>query len=436
MPIMGNLPNAIDRGYMAEADSKSSGDSRTEMDTVVARLVIEQGLATSEEVKACKDKVKRASADSDPMQRSLSAVLVTHGIVTKRQIERLRPLIDERKADRQIPGFQIIEKLGAGAMATVYKAKQLSLDRMVAIKILPQKFMSNPQFVDRFYAEGRAAAKLNHMNIVGALDVGQAGEYHYFVMEYVEGRTVYDDIMERNQYPEDEALDIIMQVSRALDHAHKAGFIHRDVKPKNIMITPDGKVKLADMGLARAVSDREAAEQEQGKAFGTPYYISPEQIRGEIDVDFRADIYSLGATFYHMVTGRVPFDGANPSAVMHKHLKNEFEPPDHINTALSSGIGEVIETCMAKDRNKRYNTTSDLLNDLEALQRGEPPVQARKKFDLSALSALEQGPDVDDDDLIVPITGDEAAPWESPLFWVAALGWPIAIILLILLVVL
>ena len=416
---------------MAKSDPKNNTDS------MVSRLVVEKGLATSEEVAECRKQLREASASTDPKQRTLAGMLVAKGMVTKRQVERLRPLIDDQKPAQQIPGFQIVKKLGAGAMATVYMAKQLSLDRLVAIKILPKKFMNNPQFIERFYAEGKAAAQLNHANIVGALDVGHAGDFHYFVMEYVEGHTVYDDIMAHHKYSEADALDIIIQMARALDHAHKAGFIHRDVKPKNIMITPGGVAKLADMGLARAVSDREAAEAEQGKAFGTPYYISPEQIRGEIDVDFRADIYSLGATFYHMVTGQVPFDGANPSAVMHKHLKAELTPPDHVNPALTTGIGEVIESCMAKSRSQRYNTTSDLLADLEALTRGEPPLQARKKFDLSTLTALEDGDQINDEDHGPRIVEVERTPpvVESPVFWAAVGGWLVAVILLVLLLV-
>ena len=412
---------------MAKAEPKNNTDS------MIGRLVVEQGLATSAEVEACRQALRQVSESSDPKQRTLTTLLVAKGVVTKRQLQRLRPLIDEQKSDRQIPGFQILKKLGAGAMATVYMARQLSLDRMVAIKVLPKKFMNNPQFVERFYAEGKAAAQLNHANIVGALDVGQAGDFHYFVMEYVEGHTVYDDIMSKGRYGEEEALRIVLQIARALDHAHKAGFIHRDVKPKNLMITQEGVAKLADMGLARAVSDREAAEAEQGKAYGTPYYISPEQIRGEIDVDFRADIYSIGSTFYHMVTGQVPYDGPNPSAVMHKHLKAELVPPDHINPALSTGIGEVIETCMAKSRTQRYNTTSDLLADLEALANGEPPIQARKKFDLSTLTALEDGDHVDSgrhEPQIVEVQ-TYAPLLQTPAFWAAIAGWAVALILLI-----
>jgi serine/threonine-protein kinase len=207
-------------------------------------------------------------------------------------------------------------------------------------------------------------------------------------MEYVEGKTVYDDLSKGKVYSEAEALDITIQVTRALAHAHGKGLIHRDVKPKNIMLTKEGVVKLADMGLARARDDKETAAQEAGRAYGTPYYISPEQIRGELDIDFRADVYSLGATFYHMVTGKVPFDGASPSAVMHKHLKEPLLPPDHINTSLSAGVAETIEVMMSKKRDNRYNSTEDLLKDLLAVQRGEPPLQARRRVDPHVLRNL------------------------------------------------
>lgn len=407
------------------------------MDTVIGRLVVDKGLATQGEVDQCMMLAESAAQDGRPVG-GLAGVLVDQGVVTAAQVRRLEPELDEQKSNRQIPGYQMLSKLGAGAMATVYKAKQLSLDRIVAIKVLPQKHSNDPNFIQRFYDEGKAAAKLNHANIVGAYDVGQAGEYHYFVMEFVDGRTVYDDIASKGAYSEEEALMITTKVAEALSHAHEQGFIHRDVKPKNIMITSDGTVKLADMGLARAVSDREAAEAEAGKAYGTPYYISPEQIRGKIEIDFRADIYALGATAYHMVTGRVPFEGANPSAVMRKHLSEELVPPDHINEKLSSGFSEIIEVCLAKSATKRYDTTDDLLHDLQAVSRGEQPIIARRMVDLSALSSIEP-----DADAIKPVRstatgtgGPGGIPLtEQPMFWVALGQAAIIIVLIAILVI-
>ncbi|HLP83649.1 MAG TPA: serine/threonine-protein kinase, partial [Phycisphaerales bacterium] len=237
-----------------------------------------------------------------------------------------------------------------------------------------------------------AAAQLNHPNIVQAYDVGKAGELYYFVMEFVDGSTVYDEIAKRKRVSEDDAVQVVIQVAEALQHAHEKGLIHRDVKPKNVMITRDGVVKLADMGLARAISDREMAEAEQGKAFGTPYYISPEQIRGEVNIGPPADIYSLGATLYHMVTGQVPFDGKNPSSVMHKHLKADLVPPDHVYPKLSAGLSEVIEMMMAKDPKARYQSCKDLLIDLRAVKAKQHPPMAHKDFahtDLTAIAQIE-----------------------------------------------
>jgi eukaryotic-like serine/threonine-protein kinase len=358
-------------------------------DTVLGKLVVDQGLATKDEVQDCL--AMQAELAKEQNNRSLADILVENGFLTRRQVERIRPLAEEQGAFSQIPGYQILSKLGAGAMATVYKARQLSLNRTVAIKVLPLKSSANKEFVERFYKEGRAAAQLNHPNIVGAIDVGESNGRHYFVMEYIDGETVHDRLEKGEKYSEKEALHIITQVARALAHAHKAGFIHRDVKPKNIMITQDGIAKLADMGLARETSDAQAAQAEAGKAYGTPYYISPEQIRGELDVDQRADLYSLGATFYHMVTGRVPFEAATPSAVMHKHLKEELIPPDHLVSELSTGVGEIIEVSMAKKRKMRYSTAEEMLTDLERVAAGQPPLVARQNYDLSSLSDLEKG---------------------------------------------
>jgi len=362
----------------------------TNVDTIVGRLVIDQGFATPEEVQHCLTLSKQMVEDAN--QRSLADLLVQNDYVTRRQMTRLREVAQAERSGQKIPGYKVLGKLGAGAMATVFKAKQLSLDRVVAIKVLPRKFTSNPQFIERFYAEGRAAAQLNHPNIVQAYDVGKAGEYHFFVMEFVDGTTVYDEIVKSKRFNEKDAIDIVLQVAEALEHAHSKGLIHRDVKPKNIMLAKGGVAKLADMGLARAISDREAAEAEQGKAFGTPYYISPEQIRGEINIGPQADIYSLGATLYHMVTGSVPYDGKNPSAVMHKHLKSDLVPPDHVNPKLTSGISEVIEMMMAKDARARYQSCKDLIQDLRLVREGKPSLLAHKEIagtDLNQLAAAE-----------------------------------------------
>ena len=372
------------------AEYKNSQSSRdTNIDSILGRLVVSKNLCTESDIRECQEIMKNLAEQGKP--HTLADALLQRGYVTQKQIERIKTMVEEARPSHRIPGYQILEKLGEGAMAKVYKARQLSLDRVVAVKVLPKQLSENPEYVERFYKEGQAAARLNHRNIVPAIDVGSAGGYHYFVMEYVEGKTVYDDLSKNQVYSEAEALSVTIQIADALQHAHARGLIHRDVKPKNIMITNSGTAKLADMGLARQAEDLAAAKMEAGRAYGTPYYISPEQIRGELNIDYRADIYSLGATFYNMVTGRVPFEAPTPSAVMHKHLKETLVPPDHINTSLSVGVAEVIEYMMAKDRKDRYPSVKVLLEDLLAIQEGNPPLQARDKFDADALAGLGKG---------------------------------------------
>ncbi len=364
-------------------EESPSAASTGGFETTLGKLVVERGLATSEEVELCRALLRESAEGDGP--RTLGDMLIANQFLTARQFERVKGELEAKRSPEQIPGFRVKRKIGSGAMATVYLAKQLSLDRPVAIKILPKRLSANRNFIERFYKEGRAAARLNHPNIVNAYDVGRAGEHHYFVMEYVEGQTLSDRIAGAGRIEEREAVRIVAQVALALKHAHERGFIHRDIKPKNIMITREGVVKLADLGLARAISDKEAAEAEAGRAYGTPYYISPEQIRGEKEIGPSSDIYGLGATFYHMVTGRVPFEGKNPSEVMHRHLKQELTPPDHLNPKLSASVAQVIEMMMAKAVRDRYQSDDDLLEDLRLVGEGKPPHFAHRSIDLSGV---------------------------------------------------
>jgi serine/threonine-protein kinase len=374
------LTAAQNLGDSAVGESSTGG-----FDTMLGSLVVENGLVTPDEIEMCNSRMRESANSEDP--RTLADLLLENDYLTTRQLQRIRNEFEAKKSTQRIPGYRIQSKLGQGAMATVFLANQLSLDRNVAIKVLPKKFSANAKFIERFYKEGKAAAQLNHPNIVAAYDVGQAGEHHYFVMEYVDGPTVYDRVVKEKRISESEAIKLTIGVAKALQHAHARGFIHRDIKPKNIMMTKQGVVKLADLGLARAMSDKEAAKAEAGRAYGTPYYISPEQIRGEVKIGPQADIYGLGATFYHMVTGRVPFEGKNPSAVMHQHLKAELMPPDHINSKLSGGTAQVIEMMMAKNAAERYQNATDLLEDLELIAQGQPPHFARQQLDLSGVTS-------------------------------------------------
>jgi len=398
----------------SDSSAGSSGGSTGGFETLLGKIVVRAGLATKDEVEACHALLQKASGDSDG-PKTLTELLLKRDYVTTHQLNRLRVDFEAKKSGQHIPGYRIVRKLGSGAMATVFLARQLSLDRLVAIKILPKKFSGNDKFIERFYKEGRSAAQLNHPNIVGAYDVGRAGEHHYFVMEYVDGPTIHDRITRKKTIPEKQAIEIVKQVARALEHAHARGFVHRDIKPKNIMISRD-RVMLADLGLARAISDEEAARAEAGRAYGTPYYISPEQIRGELEISPAADVYGLGATFYHMVTGRVPFEGKTPSSVMHKHLKSPLEPPDHVNPEITAGCAQVIEMMMAKKSKDRYQSAADLLEDLDLISRNEPPHFAHRTLD--SASVTKTLTDVVDVTPVAPLQRQPAPPsiFGSPLF--------------------
>ncbi|MFC1806545.1 serine/threonine-protein kinase, partial [Planctomycetota bacterium] len=261
----------------------------------------------------------------------------------------------------RIGGFEILGRLGQGGMGTVYKARQVSMNRVVALKVLPPKLAKDKSFVQRFIREAQSAASLQHPNIVQGIDVGVADGYYYFAMEFVDGSTVKDLITRQGRVDERRALEIARDVARALEHAHKRGIIHRDIKPDNVMLTAEGEVKLADLGLARRVEDAGSVTLE-GTALGTPYYMAPEQVRGQPDVDTRADIYALGASLYHMVTGTVPYDGANATAIITKHVTDPAPSARTANPETSRACDELIARMMAKDRDDRPQTPAELLS--------------------------------------------------------------------------
>ncbi len=266
-------------------------------------------------------------------------------------------------------------------MGAVYKACQISLDRIVAVKVLSRRLGENDRFVRRFMREARAVARLNHPNIISGIDVGESEGWHYFVMEYVDGVTIGEILRRGGAIDEKRALAIVTQMVEALEHAHRHGLVHRDVKPDNIMIARDGTAKLCDLGLAKEHKDG-GNSTEEGLAMGTPNYISPEQAKGETSIDIRSDIYSLGATLYHMVTATLPFDGPSPAVIMTKHLLEPLPPPRTRKKTLVRATCQVIEKMMMKRREDRYQSPAALKRDLEALDRGATslaPIVVRRR---------------------------------------------------------
>jgi|GEM_PF-1122983 len=263
----------------------------------------------------------------------------------------------------KIGGFELLATLGKGGMGVVFKARQVSMDRIVALKVLPPSLAKNEAFVQRFLREARSAARLNHPNIVQGIDVGQAEGHYYFAMEFVDGTTVRDMIKAQGRLDEKTALNIVGAVARGLEHAAKHGIIHRDIKPDNIMVARDGAVKLADLGLARTTEKPDTMTIE-GTALGTPYYMAPEQVRAETDLDTRADIYALGATLFHMVTGEFAFTGANAGAIMARHLSDPVPSAKDKCPEVSRATDELIQRMMAKDPADRPQTPTELLGEI------------------------------------------------------------------------
>ncbi len=257
--------------------------------------------------------------------------------------------------------YEIIEQIGGGGMAVVFKARDKFLGRQVAVKVLKTDFLGDDNFVRRFRREAQAAASLSHPNIVAIYDVGETKGFHYIVMEYVDGRTLKDKVRKEAPLPVGEAVRIAWQICDALEHAHQNRIIHRDIKPHNILLTSEGRVKVTDFGIARAVGG--ATLVHTGTIMGSAHYFSPEQARGGF-TDEKSDLYSLGVVLYEMVTGRVPFEGESPISVAIKHLQERVIPPRSINPGIPEKVERIILKTLEKDPKARYQSASEMLKDL------------------------------------------------------------------------
>nr|MBP8869337.1 Stk1 family PASTA domain-containing Ser/Thr kinase [Enterocloster sp.] len=283
--------------------------------------------------------------------------------------------------------YEILEKIGSGGMSVVYKAKCHTLNRLVAIKVLKEEFASDENFVSKFKMEAQAAARLSHPNIVNVYDVVDEENLHYIVMELIEGITLKNYIEKKELLDSKEAIGIAIQVAQGIAAAHEQHIIHRDIKPQNMIISKDGKVKVADFGIARAVSSQTV---NSSAAVGSVHYISPEQARGGY-CDERSDIYSFGITLYEMVTGRVPFEGDNTVAVALAHLEDPVVPPGDYNPQVYSGLEDIILKCTKKKPDRRYGSMEEVIHDLrrvlmdpecdiyqnEEIEEGGDPYQTR-----------------------------------------------------------
>lgn len=277
-----------------------------------------------------------------------------------------------------MPNFEVLELLGRGGMSSVWKARQCSLDRMVAIKILSSKFSEADDDVERFRMEARAAARLKHPNIVQVYDANFKDGVYFFVMEFVAGYTMGELLRRKGMISEEDALTIAEAVAVALDYAWDAfEMVHNDIKPDNIMVDDDGSLKVTDLGLCRSLTLLKTENADSEEILGTPAYMSPEQVCGKEDLDCRSDIYELGATLYHLVTGHMLFEKKNPDDIIECHV-NASQAVDARQYAphLSNSFVLLLEKMLAKDRNNRHADWHALIADMTHLRAGKPPVVA------------------------------------------------------------
>jgi serine/threonine protein kinase len=268
-------------------------------------------------------------------------------------------------ADRTMGGCKLAKRIGKGAMGVVYLANQMDLQRKVAFKILDPKFSSDSAYIERFEREAKAAAQLNHPNIVKVYDVGSEGSLHYIVNEYIDGGTVQDIVEAKKALQPEETLEYAMQVAKGLIAANEANIVHRDIKPENLMLTKDGVLKIADFGLARSMTP-DVVASDSGLIMGTPFYMSPEQAKG-LAMDARSDIYSLGVSMYCMVIGDVPFDAESVVGVLLKQISAERPDPCAVKPELPSVLGSLIMRMMDKSPDNRPQTAQVLLDELQAV---------------------------------------------------------------------
>ncbi|MBX3475025.1 MAG: protein kinase [Planctomycetes bacterium] len=265
---------------------------------------------------------------------------------------------------QQIGGYRIEQRLGRGAMGTVYKATQMSLGRTVALKVLSPELTKDPKFCDMFLKEARAAGGLNHSNIIQVYDVGDEAGQYFFSMEYAAKGSVLDELSQQKTLPLARAIKVIRDACAALDYAERKGLVHRDIKPDNLMVTEDDTVKLGDLGLAMSTVELEA---EQDGVFGTPHYIAPEQAMGK-PIDHRADIYALGASFYRVLSGRTLFEGATVKEILKKQVREPHAPITNFVPDCPKGISTIIDRMLVKNPAERYQHASDIAADLASFE--------------------------------------------------------------------
>lgn len=343
-----------------------------EAEALLAEHLLKTHLVLPEQMQDARDSQRLASEFN--MKLSLGEALVKLGFITAAQRLNIEThLLQEIERSQKISHFRLKNLLGAGAMGKVYRAEDLAARRDVALKILSPEYAKYPHFLQRFQNEARALGKLNHPNIVAAFDVGEDGGRYYVVMELCEGQSLEERLKNKKPIPVPEALEIALQAARGLEHAHERGLIHRDIKPGNILVSKEGIAKILDLGLSKNTESTDGYATAQGMTVGTPHYMSPEQARGSAQTDLRTDIYSLGVTLFHMLTGSPPFVAKSAEKIMEKHLKERAPKPSEICPEVPASVDALVTRMMAKKPEERYANCESLCADLKRVMHGKMP---------------------------------------------------------------
>lgn len=342
----------------------------------VIQLALERGLAREDEVEAARD-LRTREARKD-IYRPLLELLVEAGVLAEKQVRRLIDELAHLERPDEPRGYRFLEKVGQGSMGLVYRALQKSLNREVAVKVLMRQYSRNKTYIERFAREALIAAQTASPHFARVYEFGYERGQHFLAMEFVEGESVEKQISSGKKFTASEVVDLAIEVSFALEHLHGLSIVHRDVKPQNIVVAPDGRLKLMDLGLACHLADSGQHQAEQGAAIGTPFYISPEQIRAGA-IDARSDLYSLGATLYHLLAGRPPFSGATTPAVLEAHLRQSPMPLAEAAPETPRGLGKLVMKLLEKEPEQRIETARSMRQELLTVESQLDPDIARLK---------------------------------------------------------
>jgi serine/threonine protein kinase len=342
-------------------------------DDAFVRTVQTLRLASAAQLKVARTFQEEGERQGCPLP--LGDALVRMGVLTPAQRDEVTRRLRGRRPGYTVRmgPYRILRKLGSGGMGAVYLAEDDRAGRPVAIKILPRHVAKDPAQMQRFRREAEAMANLNHANIVRAFGTCEARGRPFIVMEYCEGESLEQRLKRKGRVPSPEATAIMIQLACGLQYAHARGVVHRDIKPGNIILTTSGEPKILDLGLSKRLGLPDTTLTHLGQFMGTPCYISPEQAQGQKDVDGRADIYSLGATYYHLVTGEPPYQGESAVEIVSQHVLSGVPDPRNIRQGLPDDVAVVIRRMMAKDPADRYPDCGALRTDLERIARGKPP---------------------------------------------------------------